>query len=119
MKELIGKTIEQITGLVQYSEEVCIYTKCGGEYMFYHEQNCCESVTLEDYDVDDIVGGLMLSAEEVNGEAEAPEYHDSFTWTFYKIKTSKGDLWMRWLGESNGYYSESVDFKCVNEENYN
>jgi hypothetical protein len=120
MNELVGKTIKKIKGLEKGSEEVRIFTECGQEYMFYHSQNCCESVDLNDFDGDaeDLVGALILSAEENSNsdEGEKPEeYSESWTWTFYKIETNKGGIWMRWLGESNGYYSEGVDLVWVNK----
>lgn len=113
---LVGKTIKSITGLVKDSEEVRIFTVCGNEYLLYHAQDCCEQVYLADFegDIDDLVGSLIISSEEVIKVAEPPEVCEYGTWTFYKIETSKGGLWMRWLGESNGYYSEAVDFRQVN-----
>ena len=118
LSELLGKVIKNITGLEKGSNEVRVFTDDGNEYLFYHSQNCCESVDLNDFELsaDSLVGGLITLAEEIKGDNEKPdEYSESYTWTFYKIETNKGGLWMRWLGESNGYYGEEVDFVWVNK----
>ena len=120
LEALKGKTIDRIEGLEKGSEEVRIFTQDGGEYLFYHSQDCCESVDLYDLEADceDWSGALILDAFESSNsdEGEKPgEYAESWTWTFYKIETSKGGIWMRWLGESNGYYSESVEIAWVNK----
>jgi hypothetical protein len=45
-----------------------------------------------------------------------PEYPgESFTWTFYRLGTIKGDITIRWYGSSDGWYSESVSFKKIGE----
>ena len=115
LSDLNGKTIREISGLKEGSESVLIDTTDGYQYEFYHSQDCCESVSLIDFESDDLTGALITLAEEVSNldVGDASEYgNDSHTWTFYKIETNKGGLWMRWLGQSNGYYSESVDFRC-------
>jgi len=73
-------------------------------------------------DREDIIGVPVLLAEEVKHEqddnpqgVEIPDYQDSFTWTFYKLATIKGSITIRWYGESNGYYSESVEFVKLKE----
>ena len=117
LEELNGKVIKEIIGLEQYSDEVVIKTECGRSYMFLHHQDCCERVALEEFDndINDHSGAVVTCAEEIESDKPVSEfnYDESETWTFYKIETNKGGLFMRWLGSSNGYYSESVDFEEV------
>ena len=116
---LKGKTITAISGMEKDSDDVLIRTADGYEYRMYHRQNCCECVTIDDVigDVEDLIGSEILIAECVKGETpagwEPQEYTESYTWTFYKLATQKGYVDLRWFGESNGYYSEEVDFDMV------
>jgi hypothetical protein len=88
-------------------------------FTFYHEDDCCESVYVDDItgDLNDLVGKPLDIVEVARHEDTMPQGmdlkkpEDSFTWTFYKFATIKGWVDVRWLGESNGYYSEEVDFK--------
>jgi hypothetical protein len=80
---------------------------------FYHDHECCESVGADDVigDVADLVGYPMLICEQVSSDcAPEPKSADSYTWTFYRFATIKGTVTVKWLGESNGYYSEGVDW---------
>ena len=115
ISELIGKTITQISGLNEDSQKVRFITD-HGDFLMYHRQDCCESVTVEDVcgDVSDLISTPILMAEERtnSGTDPLPVYGDdySFTWTFYELRTIKGSVTIRWYGSSNGYYSESVGF---------
>lgn len=113
---LKGKVITKIEGLEKDGDEVYIKTSDGCIYKIFHEQDCCESVWIEDVcgDIEDLIGSPVLLAEEcTNAEdlGELPDSEVSHTWTFYKFATAKGYVDIRWYGTSNGYYSESVDFK--------
>lgn len=117
--DLVGQTIIKIVGGTVGSDEVYFETSDGKMYKMYHEQNCCEHVQLEDIcgDISDLIGSPIVQAEESSSEDiidKKPIYPDSFTWTFYRIATAKGLVVLRWLGESNGYYSETVDFEQLN-----
>ena len=113
MARMLGKTFVQVTGAVG-NFDLLFETANGERFMFSHQQDCCERVDINDIvgDLQDLVGEPLLVAEEVQGETPVDfneREYESVTWTFYKFATRKGYVDVRWLGESNGYYSENVD----------
>jgi len=120
ISELFGKMIVSIDGLKKDNDDVEFVLDNGDKYRMYHDQSCCERVEIEDVagDVEDLIGSPITMAEQSesnqNPEGVTKEYQDSFTWTFYKLATVKGYVTIRWYGESNGYYSESVEFEKIN-----
>ena len=115
LKDMLGKVLVEVE--VKKDCEIIFKSQDGKRWKLYHQQDCCESVYIESIvgDLRDLVGAPLLIAEEVSGEIpedfeSQDESYESYTWTFYKFATRKGYVDVRWLGESNGYYSESVDF---------
>jgi hypothetical protein len=123
----------ELVGINCTDTEITFTTKNGEQYLMHHEQDCCESVTVEDVcgNLEDLLYSPIIRAEEVSSRQLLPEYINSEelakavfdrltgrnedndmseTWTFYKLDTAKGGVTIRWYGTSNGYYSEQVDF---------
>lgn len=121
IESMIGHTMKSVSG--DYGDDVMQFTsEDGTEFRFFHRQNCCENVEIEDVvgELSDLVGSPILVAEECNSEsAPDPECYGSFTWTFYRFATVKGTVTVRWLGTSNGHYSEAVHFEVVKPKNIN
>lgn len=115
---VIGKRIINVNGLKENSERVRIYFEDGSKLEMYHEQDCCESVYLLDFDNDVSVlkFAKLLSIEEAVEDGNSRD--GSSTWTFYKLTTDKGRMTMRWYGESNGYYSENVTVTYYEKSKY-
>ncbi len=120
--DLLGKTIKKIdyyknNALVFYTvDDHFIESK----YFMLHQQDCCENVYIEDIsgNLEDLIDSpITLSDCSTNSNENVNDY--SQTWTFYKLATIKGFVDIRWLGESNGFYSESVDFIKINNILYN
>ena len=107
VSDMLGKTFSRVVSdgdtVTLENDEV--------RYVLYHSTDCCESVVVEDIigDLEDLVGWPMLIARE-DHNADGPELNEeSYTWTFYNFATFKGYVTIRFLGTSNGYYSEEVD----------
>ena len=109
IEDMVGKVFTSVRN--EGSE--LVFQNATESFVFFHQQDCCENVSIEDVcgDLEDLVGEPLLLAEEVSGETPVDfneREYESVTWTFYKFATRKGYVDVRWLGESNGYYSEGV-----------
>ena len=112
--ELKGKTITSIDGINSGDSDTIITTSDGSIYTLTHIQDCCEHVRVYGSvgNIDDVLNEEVIDAEDTNpmDNPNAPDYkiYDSATWTQFRIVTSKGAFEIWWLGESNGYYGETV-----------
>ncbi len=111
---MLGKVMDDVSSS---GDEMIFKSNDGKIFKFLHYQDCCESVTIEDIcgDLKDLVGSPILVAEEVSSPEDfvepSEDSYESSTWTFYKFATVKGNVTVRWLGTSNGYYCESVSYE--------
>jgi len=105
IEQLLGRVIDRIHNT---DEEIYFYCNNGRTFRMFHQQDCCEAVSVEDIvgDLDDLIGTPIILAEERSQADSAAD--ESGTWTFYELRTIKGSVTIRWYGSSNGYYSEEV-----------
>jgi len=121
-KDLLGKILTKID-INRGADTITFHCEDGTSYQQYHCQDCYETVIIDDIvgDLEDLIGNPILLAEEVSNYEPITEEDikrtkemnewGSCTWTFYKLATVKGYVDIKWFSESNGCYSESVDFK--------
>ena len=74
-----------------------------------HHQGCCETVYLADVvgSFEDLIGYPLLEVSE--SIVDIGNSDISSTASYYNFKTVKASVQLRWIGESNGFYSETVD----------
>jgi hypothetical protein len=115
--EFKGKTLKSVT--VHGTDEIAFMFSDGSEYKMFHDQDCCEYVFIHEIigDWSEIIGKTLDSSEEsTHGTPDGIDttdlyLDDSFTWTTYIFAAGDKKVVVRWLGTSNGYYSESVQIK--------
>ena len=110
MERLLNKTFKKV---YVTSDKKTVHFEGDECFALTHWQDCCESVEVEDVcgDLKDLVDTPILRAEKVSNEKgeKKQDYDESYTWTFFKFSTIKGDVTIRFYGTSNGYYSEDAD----------
>lgn len=117
LNEMIGLIFDRVH--VNNDKTELTFENDNVTYIFYHENDCCESVSIEDIcgDLSDLENSPLMQISEstsnTNPDNFTKKYQDYFTWTFYKFATIKGYVDVRWYGESNGYYSEAVNLKKI------
>jgi len=116
---LNGAVITSICGLSVGSERVEITIQGDRKFVLFHNQDCCETVRIKRVtgNIEDVIGSSVLEAietiwpqDEYPPDAEKEKYDDSFSYTDFALRTHNGTMKIRWRGDSNGYYSESVSF---------
>jgi Fe-S cluster biogenesis protein NfuA len=113
VEEMLGQTFKKV-----YADgESVTFENDEVKYVLYHDQDCCEHVYIEELigDLEDLENWpLLISYEESNQDYSRPvNVNESYTWTFYQFATYKGNVTVRFLGTSNGYYSERVTCKKI------
>jgi hypothetical protein len=115
LESLVGETLSYID--TDDSGQILLTTQSGRQICIYHEQDCCESVFIYDTKGNwhELIGKPILWANE---EIDSPDddiigNFDSVTQTKLTFKVDDATVVSRWIGESNGYYSETVDIKEI------
>jgi hypothetical protein len=70
-------------------------------------------------DLQSLIGSTIIAVTEYSGEDTPDDItydpEDAYTWTIHTLETGTSKVVIRWLGESNGCYSESVYFQRTHE----
>jgi hypothetical protein len=102
--ELKGQILNSIT---VSDEQVNIITN-KGKYFIHHIQDCCGSVCVDSHsgNAEDLFGHEITLAEEDSEDS----WQENGTVTQYVLEAGGHRFEVKWLGQSNGYYSEATDF---------
>ena len=119
-ENIVGHEIRKI--IVEAAELTFITDK--GKFTLLHDQDCCECVSMvaTKGNLMNCIGKVGSAKVQINVEEFPDRFseslgfqpYESFTWTIFSLTINKKHVKFYWLGESNGYYSESV--YCYYEE---
>ena len=108
---LVGEVLDAVD-IDREKDQILLTTRSGRKFLVYREQDCCETVAIsgQDGSFDKLIGKPLIEARDFavdTGESESD--YDSQTTTTLVFRVDDQTVISRWIGDSNGYYSESVD----------
>jgi hypothetical protein len=91
-------------------EVILLTTESGRQFKLYHSQDCCERVYIQEFDnYKALIGKKIIEVTDEENDV-SKDYYDSATETVITFRVNDATVINRWIGESNGYYSERVNF---------
>ena len=108
--DLVGEVLDSVD-IDKGENQILLTTRSGRRFMVYHEQDCCESVRIvgQDGSFDKLIGKPIVEASGVAVDTSEEAIDSSQTTTTLVFRVDDQTVISRWIGDSNGYYSESVD----------
>jgi hypothetical protein len=107
---LVGETLSFID-IDDDNNEILLTTESGRQIKIFHQQDCCESVFIDSTDGDwnELLGKVLIEVTKdvVSDETEC----ETSTHTKLIFRVNDATVVSRWIGYSNGYYSEDVDIE--------
>jgi len=115
IESLVGEVLTHID-VDEVENIILLTTKSGRQIKIFHDQDCCESVSIEttEGNWDKLVGKVIEEARQdefYNLDPKPGEYAESWTRTNLIFRVNDQTVISKWIGESNGYYSESVNIE--------
>jgi hypothetical protein len=123
INSLVG---EVLTHVDEFDDEILLTCQSGRKIKIFHSQDCCESVGIVDMEGNwkDLIGKIIVDASEeivdsdnCNIDDLGIAHSESWTRTNVVFRVDGATVISKWVGDSNGYYSESVDFAEIEGPN--
>jgi hypothetical protein len=108
IKKIVGETLAYVD-VDPEGDHILLTTVSGRQFSIFHRQDCCESVRIQGLDGEwsELFGKVIQEAK--HEEEDLQETYESGTLTALTFKVDGATVVSRWIGESNGYYSECVN----------
>lgn len=116
IETLVGETIVDIDDVPDEAgdDRILITTANGRTIVIYHQQGCCERVRIigRDGEWHTLIGKVIVEARKDQQEQQdSATGYGTATKTELMFRVDDATVVSRWIGESNGHYSERVDIK--------